>query len=90
MNVQPGTNKWTLVEGEDFERSMERCSASVLTAALEALYAGFPGGFVIPCLLPVMMMLDGLDSEEWTVTSGRRAESPWMTPNRFTSMILWK
>jgi hypothetical protein len=26
------------------------------TAALEALYAGFPGGFVIPCFEPVMMI----------------------------------
>lgn len=64
MNVQPGIRRCTEVVGEDFERSKERCSAKVFTAALEALYAGFPGGLVIPCLEPVMMMLDGLLAEE--------------------------
>jgi len=28
----------------------------VLIMDFEALYAGLPGGFVIPCLLPVMMI----------------------------------
>ena len=32
-------------------KSWERCSASVLTADLDALYAGLPGGFVIPTLV---------------------------------------
>jgi len=76
VNVQPGTSKWTLVVGDDFERSKERCSASALTAALEALYAGFPGGFVIPCLEPVITMLAGFEADELSVTRGRRVLSP--------------
>lgn len=37
MKVHPGTNKWTLVVGDDFDKSKDKCSANVLTAALEAL-----------------------------------------------------
>lgn len=76
--------------GEDFERSKERCSARVFTAALDALYAGFPGGLVMPCFEPVMMIEDGLLVEECVVMRGRSVFKPWMTPKRFTSMILWK
>lgn len=52
VNVHPGTNRWTFVLVSF--RSKERCSANALTAALLALYAALPGGFVMPCLLPVM------------------------------------
>jgi hypothetical protein len=54
------------------------------------LYAAFPGGFVIPCFEPVMITLDGCEAVEWDVTSGSRVLRPWITPKRFTSIILWK
>lgn len=54
VNVQPGTRRCTLVLVS--RRSQLRCSARVLTADLDALYAAFPGGLVMPCLLPVMTM----------------------------------
>ena len=64
VNVHPGTSRWTLVFVSP--RSNERCSASVFTAALDALYAGLPGGFVMPCLLPVMTIAEGvLDERDW-------------------------
>lgn len=54
-----------------------------LTAALDALYAGFPGGLVIPCLEPVMITAVGVDVELWLKTSGRSAQSPFVIPSVF-------
>ena len=59
--------------GVDRERSKESCSASVRTAALDALYAGFPGGLVIPCLEPVMIIEVGFEAVECSVARGKRA-----------------
>ena len=67
-------------------RSNERCSASVLTAALLALYAGLPGGFVMPCLLPVMTIAEGvLEPRDWK--EGTYVFSPLITPKRFVLRI---
>lgn len=74
MNVQPGTSRWTDVFGDAVARSKDRCSARVLTADLDALYAGFPGGLVMPCLEPVMTMLAGDEGDE--ETRGRSVLSP--------------
>ena len=57
VKVHPGTSRCTDVLAS--LRSKLRCSASVLMAALLALYAALPGGFVMPCLLPVITMADG-------------------------------
>lgn len=51
VNVHPGTSKCTPTFVSF--RSKLKCSVSAFTAALLALYATFPGGFVMPCLLPV-------------------------------------
>ena len=48
MKVQPGMSKWTLMLGWELRISCDKCSASVFTADLDALYAGLPGGFVMP------------------------------------------
>ena len=84
MNVHPGTSRWTLVFVS--LRSNERCSASVFTAALDALYAGLPGGFVIPCLLPVMTMEVCL-ADEASLMTGRKALMPLMTPKMLVSKV---
>lgn len=41
---------------------------------------------MIPCLEPVIMILDGV----WEVTRGRSVEIPFMTPKRLTAIIFWK
>lgn len=71
-------------------RSKERCSASVFTAALLALYAGLPGGFVMPCLLPVITIADGvLEERDWK--DGTYVFSPLITPKRFvlSTYVAW-
>ena len=62
VKVHPGTSKCTLVCASF--RSKLRCSASTLTAAFDALYAAFPGGFVMPCLLPVTTIAEGAAPDE--------------------------
>jgi hypothetical protein len=37
-----------------------------------------------------MITDEGWDAVEVEVTMGRSMLRPWMTPKRFTSMILWK
>jgi hypothetical protein len=88
VNVHPGTSKCTPTSGLSF-RSQLRCSASVLTAALLALYAGFPGGFVMPCLLPVMTMAAGFAEESRERKDGAYVFRPLMTPKRLVLRI-WK
>lgn|SRR5690242_14840500 len=58
VKVHPGTSRCTFVFVS--LKSKLRCSARALTAALDALYAAFPGGLVMPCLLPVMTIALGL------------------------------
>ncbi len=53
-------------------------------AALEALYAGLPGGLVMPCLLPVIMKAVGWC---WERRLGRKVVMPFMAPKRLTSKI---
>ena len=57
-----------------------------MTAALEALYAGLPGGLVIPCLLPVMTTAVLLLADA-ALTTGRNVLTPLMTPKRFVSRV---
>ena len=67
MEVDLGVWMDAVVESVDRRLVMLRCSARALTAALDALYAGLPGGFVMPCLLPVMTMAAGvLEERDWT------------------------
>ena len=73
VKVQPGTSMWTVVFSSF--KSQLRCSATALTAALEALYAGLPGGFVIPCLLPVMIMAVDFEFAAFC-TTGRKVLIP--------------
>lgn len=68
-------------------KSQLKCSAMVLTAALDALYAGLPGGLVIPCLDPVMMIEAGEEAVDEAVTRGRRVVMPLITPKRFTESV---
>jgi hypothetical protein len=63
VNVHPGTRRCTDVFVS--LRSKFRCSARLFTAALLALYAAFPGGFVMPCLEPVMTIAEGLSGLFW-------------------------
>lgn len=86
VNVHPGTNRCTPMSFLSF-KSQLRCSAKVFTADLLALYAGLPGGFVIPCLLPVMTMADGeaLEGRDWK--DGTYVLSPLTTPKRFVESI---
>ena len=58
------------------------------SADLEALYAGLPGGLVIPCLLPVTTMAFASELLFWKC--GTKVLMPLMTPKKFTSKILWK
>jgi hypothetical protein len=44
-----------------------------------------PGGFVIPCLLPVMTTAVGFDLAA-SCTTGRNALTPLMTPKR----LVWR
>jgi hypothetical protein len=61
VNVHPGTSKCTPTFVS--LRSKLKCSASAFTAALLALYAGLPGGFVIPCFDPVITIAP--DERAW-------------------------
>jgi hypothetical protein len=64
VNVQPGTRRCTPTFVSF--RSKLRCSARAFTAALLALYAAFPGGFVMPCLLPVITIAeDSFEERAW-------------------------
>lgn len=84
VNVHPGTSRCTLVFASF--RSKLKCSAKALTAAFDALYAALPGGFVMPCLLPVMTMALGvLDERDWK--EGTYVLSPLITPKRFVLSI---
>ena len=84
MNVQPGTRRCTDVEGEDLARSKERCSAIVLTADLEALYAALPGGLVMPCLLPVIIIAFG--DELFDSKCGKKVLMPLITPKKLAGL----
>ena len=48
-----------------------------------------PGGFVMPCLLPVMIIDAGLGLEDEAAAcmSGRKVLRPLIWPKRFVSMI---
>lgn len=84
VKVHPGTSRWTLV-CVSF-RSKLKCSASAFTAALDALYAALPGGFVMPCLLPVITIALGvLEERDWK--DGTYVFSPLITPKRFVLRI---
>lgn len=84
VKVHPGTSRCTLVL--ESRRSKLRCSARDLIAALEELYAAFPGGLVMPCLDPVMTIADGIeDFLAWN--AGTKVLRPFTTPKRFVSKI---
>jgi hypothetical protein len=73
--------------GFELRRSCARCSVMVFTIDLDALYAAFPGGFVIPCLLPVVI-IDAGCFVFWT--NGKNAARPLTGPKTFTANVLWK
>jgi hypothetical protein len=85
VNVHPGTSRWTDVFVSF--KSKLRCSAKDLTAAFDALYATLLGGFVIPCLLPVITIAEGLAVSVRDWKEGTKVFSPLMTPKRLVLKI---
>ena len=52
----------------------------VLSAAFEALYAGLPGGLVMPCFEPVTTIAQGFESDAAARTDGRKVDRPRAGP----------
>lgn len=50
----------------------------------------FPGGFVIPCLLPVTITALGCSSVADAFTVSKKVVVPWMTPNRLVLRVVVK
>lgn len=54
---------------------------------MDALYAGLPGGFVMPCFEPVSTTAHGCVADAPDCRAGRKVAMPLMAPKRFVSKI---
>src|SRR5712672_848118 len=80
VNVEPGTNRCAVIrQPSTLRNAWASPSVRTFTPALDMLYAVYPGGQVMPCFEPVLMIAQGLP---WSIIAWVKLCTPLITPQR--------